>query len=207
MAAPHPFPDGTASGRTAAPPDLVAAKAELRRAMLARRAGLDGTGAGDAVAHHVLTGLAPPRDAVVAAYWPRGDELDPRSLLTALAARGQVLALPVTTARGQPLLFRRWQPGEEPPPGRYGLREPPPGAPELRPDWLFVPLLAFDRRGHRLGYGAGYYDRTLESLPGAVAIGLALAEQERPEVPAGPGDVPLRAVVTPAGIIHCGAVD
>ena len=196
MVAPHFVSD---------PDELAAGKARLRREMLARRAGIAAPEAAGAVARVILDGMPPPPGAVVSGYWPMGDELDPRPLLAALAARGHAVALPVTTRRGQPLRFRQWRPGEPLLPARFGLSEPAPDAPELRPDWLLVPLLAFDRRGHRLGYGAGYYDRTLEALPDAVALGFAYAGQEVPRVPDGPGDRPLRAVATERGVIRCGA--
>ncbi len=183
--------------------DLAAAKARLRHEMLTHRAGIAMPDAARAVAMVILEEAPPPLGAVVSGYWPLGHELDPRPLLEALSARGHAVALPVTTRRGQPLRFRQWQPGEPLMPARFGLSEPPPEAPELRPDWLLVPLLAFDRRGHRLGYGAGYYDRTLESLPGAMALGFAYAGQEVPRVPDGLGDRPLRAVATERGVIHC----
>lgn len=194
MVAPHLVSD---------PGELAAAKARLRHEMLAQRAGIATPEAAEAVARVVLDGMPPPPGAVVSGYWPMGDELDPRPLLAALASRGHAVALPVTTRRGQPLRFRQWRPGEPLLPVRFGLSEPSPEAPELRPDWLLVPLLAFDRRGQRLGYGAGYYDRTLEVLPGAVALGFAYAGQEVPRVPTGPGDRPLRAVATERGVIHC----
>ncbi|MHB0667823.1 5-formyltetrahydrofolate cyclo-ligase [Roseomonas mucosa] len=194
MVAPHFVSD---------PGELAAAKARLRHEMLAQRAGIATPEAAEAVARVVLDRMPPPPGAVVSGYWPMGDELDPRPLLAALASRGHAVALPVTTRRGQPLRFRQWRPGEPLLPARFGLSEPLPEAPELRPDWLLVPLLAFDRRGQRLGYGAGYYDRTLEVLPGAVALGFAYAGQEVPRVPTGPGDRPLRAVATERGVIHC----
>ena len=131
-----------------------------------------------------------------------GDEVDVRPLLATLAERGHSLALPVTTPRGQPLLFRRWRPGDALGRGPLGTSYPAAGE-EVRPDWLLVPLLAFDRAGRRLGYGGGYYDRTLSALPGAVAIGCAHAVQEAPEVPAGPDDVRLAWVATENGVIAC----
>jgi 5-formyltetrahydrofolate cyclo-ligase len=82
-----------------------------------------------------------------------------------------------------------------------GTRQPAPTAEALTPDVLLVPLLAFDRRGHRLGYGGGYYDRTLAALPGAVALGIGYAAQELDEVPAGPEDAPLAAIATEAGLV------
>ena len=182
---------------------LTERKAEARRSALARRKGADPTAAhGAALARHVLARCPPPPGAVVAGYWPMGDEMDVRPLLAALAERGHVLALPVTPPRGQPLRFRRWRPGEALRPGPLGTSVPAEGE-EARPDWLLVPLLAFDRAGRRLGYGGGYYDRTLAALRGAVAVGCAHSVQEVPEVPAGPEDVRLARVATETGVIEC----
>lgn len=177
-------------------------KAEVRRLALARRKGVDAAANGAALARHVLAHCAPPLGAAVAGYWPMGDEVDIRPLLAALAERKHPLALPVTPPRGQPLLFRRWKPGDALRPGPLGTSYPAEGE-EVRPDWLLVPLLAFDRAGRRLGYGGGYYDRTLAALPGAVAVGCAHAVQEMPEVPAGPGDVRLPWVATENEAIEC----
>jgi 5-formyltetrahydrofolate cyclo-ligase len=182
---------------------LTERKALARRDALARRRGADPAGAhGAALAGHILARCPPPPGALVAGYWPMGDEMDIRPLLETLAERGHVLALPVTPPRGQPLLFRRWRPGEALRPGPLGTAFPLAGE-AVRPDWLLVPLLAFDRAGRRLGYGGGYYDRTLPTLPGAVAIGCAHALQELDEVPAGPEDAPLAWVATEAEVIAC----
>ncbi len=177
--------------------DLAIAKAALRERMLAARRAMATPGAAEALARVVL-GLALP--GRVAAFWPLGDEIDTRPLLHALHARGQMVLLPVTPPRGQALVFRAWAPGAAMEAGRFGTRHPAAPATET-PDALLVPLLAFDARGHRLGYGAGYYDRTLQALPRAPAVGLAYAAQQLPEVPAGPGDVPLAMVATEAGVI------
>ena len=172
--------------------------------MLRLRAGCDPASATKDVTCNLLTELPPPDGAVVAGYWPIGDELDARPALLSLAARGHLLALPTTPPRGQPLTFRAWAPGGDLLSGRFGTLEPPAGAPDVTPTFLLVPLLAFDRRGGRLGYGAGYYDRTLASLPGATAVGLAFHRQEVAEVPTGPGDAPLHAIVTDREVILSG---
>jgi 5-formyltetrahydrofolate cyclo-ligase len=190
MAAPHP-----SSSR-----DLVEAKREARGRALAARAGCDPAW-GARLTEHVLRDNPPPAGAVVSGFWPLGGEIDIRPLLLALLERGHEIVLPVTPPRGQPLGFRLWRPGDPMAPEKFGTVRPT-GA-ERAPDFLLVPLLAFDRRGRRLGYGAGYYDRTLTALPAAGRLGCAYAAQEMDEVPAGPHDVRLPAVATERGIIRC----
>ncbi|MDP2620848.1 MAG: 5-formyltetrahydrofolate cyclo-ligase [Hyphomicrobiales bacterium] len=122
----------------------------------------------------------------VSAYHPIGAELDCLPLMARLAKAGHATALPVIAKRGERLIFRRWAPGEPLADGRAGIPIPPEDAPVVEPEVLLVPLLAFDREGYRLGYGGGYYDRTLTALrrQGPIlAIGLAFAVQE---IPAGP---------------------
>jgi 5-formyltetrahydrofolate cyclo-ligase len=175
---------------------------------LARRAGAgDPEAAGRALLRHLLPYLldgaaALPPGALVGGVWPLTGEIDLRPLLAALQDHGHDLALPVTPPRGQPLAFRRWQPGEALAEGPMGTRHPAAGAP-VQPDLVLVPLLAFDRIGRRLGYGGGYYDRTLAALPNCRAVGFGFAVQEVPEVPAGPRDVRLALVATEAGLIVC----
>jgi 5-formyltetrahydrofolate cyclo-ligase len=178
---------------------LQAAKAAARKLARAKRASLANIGAPERLAEAMLAQHAPPKGAIIAGYWPMGDEMDPRPLMLALASRGHALALPVTPPHGQPLAFRAWAPGAALSPGPMGTSEPVAGE-ELRPDVLLVPLLAFDRAGRRLGYGGGYYDRTLAALPGAKAIGIAYAGQEAASIPHEAHDRTLDMVLTEQGI-------
>jgi 5-formyltetrahydrofolate cyclo-ligase len=187
---------------TSDPPALAAAKARLRAASLAARAALRNPDAAGALADIVTRHCPPPSGALVAGFWPMGDEIDIRPLLRRLAEAGHQLALPVTPPRGQPLVFRRWAWGEALQPGRFGTSVPPDTAETVTPTALLVPLLAFDSRGRRLGYGGGYYDRTLAGLPCAWAVGVAFAGQQVALVPAGAHDVPLHGIATEAGFLR-----
>lgn len=181
-------------------------KAALRSAARADRDALQsGLGAASATGlvarfHNTpaLRALMTPT-SIFAGYMPIGSELDCRPLLNRLAAAGVPLCLPVVTAPDAPLLFRRWLPDDPLVPGSFGISEPGAAAPEVTPQVLLVPMLAFDRQGHRLGYGGGYYDRTLKALRAAhdiVAIGVAFAGQLRDKVPVSGGDEPLDWILT-----------
>ncbi|RYY12359.1 MAG: 5-formyltetrahydrofolate cyclo-ligase [Alphaproteobacteria bacterium] len=160
--------------------------------MRTRRRSCD-PGVGVRLAGHVLSaGLIAP-GAVIGGFWPLTDEIDVRPLLLALVGRGHRVGLPATPPRGAGLSFRRWQPGATLTPGRFGTVEPV--GPAIVPTLLLVPLLAFDRWGHRLGYGGGYYDRTLAALP-AFTIGCGFALQEVDRVPTETHDHRLNAVAT-----------
>jgi 5-formyltetrahydrofolate cyclo-ligase len=182
--------------------DLDASKRAAREAALARRHGLDPLAAGQALAGHVLRDCPPLPGATVSGFWPIGEEIDIRPLLHALHERGHPVALPVTPRRGEALTFRGWQPGDALVPERFGTMRPI-GDP-LTPDVLLIPLLAFDVTGARLGYGGGFYDRTLAGLPGRFRLGCAFAAQQVDVVPFGPYDMRLDAVATENGIIRCG---
>jgi len=178
-------------------------KTALRAAALARRAAL-----GDAPRAAAATALAarglPFRvapGAVVSGYVAIRGEIDPLPLLLALAGQGARLALPVIDGRDLPLRFRAWHPGDRLVTGQLGTSEPAPEAPELNPDILLVPLAAFDRLGHRIGYGAGHYDRTIAQLRRdrhVIAVGVGFAMQQIPAVPATAHDVALDYVLTEA---------
>jgi 5-formyltetrahydrofolate cyclo-ligase len=134
-------------------------------------------------------------------------EIDPRPLMQALDERGHGLALPVVAGAGQPLVFRAWTPGDPLRPAAFNTREPGPDKAEVTPRVLLVPLLAFDRAGYRLGYGGGFYDRTLAGLRAAgaaLAVGLAFAGQEVESVPRDPNDSRLDWIVTEAEAIRIG---
>ena len=140
------------------------------------------------------------------AFWPLADEIDTRPLIAALDEAGFAVALPVTGRMGTALTFRRWTPQTVMVSGKMGIQEPPADAETLEPDLLFVPLAAFDRRGHRIGYGAGFYDRTLADLrarKGITAVGLAYADQEVLFIPSEDHDQPLDFVVTEKDTIVC----
>ena len=179
--------------------DPLAEKAAARKLALSRRTPVPG--AGEALRDVILNEAPPPSGVLIGGFWPMGTEIDTRPLLTALLARGHALALPVTPPRGRPLVFRLWGPGTPMARGPLGTQHPAEGD-LVTPDWLIVPLLAFDRTGARLGYGGGYYDRTLRLLGRATAIGVAYAAQECPHVPTGPHDIRLTAIATECGVIR-----
>ena len=177
-------------------------KTALRREALARRAALE-PAARAALSRRLaeeglrLARLWRPR--IVSAFHPLRDEPDTLPLLTALAGQGFATALPLVVGRGSPLAFRLWRPGEPTRAGAMSIREPLEQAPAVDPDLLFVPLACFDRRGNRIGYGAGYYDRTLarlRALKPIHAIGVAYGVCEIAAVPYETHDQSLDAVVT-----------
>jgi 5-formyltetrahydrofolate cyclo-ligase len=152
--------------------------------------------------------------AVVGGYWPMSDEADPREVMRALAAKNHALALPRVEAKAQPLVFHRWREGEALIAHRFGMSEPHVDREVVVPAVLLVPLLAFDADGYRLGYGGGFYDRTLSSARAEVtpanpphrapiiSIGVAYAGQEVKALPHEAHDHPLDAVLTENGLRH-----
>ncbi|EZP57523.1 5-formyltetrahydrofolate cyclo-ligase [Sphingomonas sp. RIT328] len=133
---------------------------------------------------------------VVAGYVPFGSEADPAPLLAAAADAGCRLALPHVTRRDRPMRFLAWRCGDDLSEGLYRLRQPAADAAEVVPDIILTPLLGFDADGHRLGQGAGFYDRAFARLPFAWRVGVAWSVQQVDHCPADPWDVPLHAIVT-----------
>jgi 5-formyltetrahydrofolate cyclo-ligase len=177
------------------------AEAKNRRAAAAKA----GEGAADAVCRNLMAAVPLPANAVVSAYWPMGSELDPRPLMMELQESGHRITLPVVLEANQPLAFRAWSPGDELEPAAFNTQVPSPEKPELTPGVVLAPLLAFDRRGYRLGYGGGFYDRTLDILRSGgdvLAVGLAYAGQEVPAVPRDLNDKRLDWIVTEAEAIR-----
>lgn len=176
-------------------------KAALRAAALVARDGLSReirATAAQAIAGRGLP-FALARGAVVAGYAAIRSEIDPLPLMQRLAALGARLALPAAARRGRPLIFRGWSVDDRLVPGSLGISEPSPDATEVTPDIVLVPLAAFDRLGHRIGYGAGHYDVTLAHLrrtKPVVGVGLGFAVQEIEAVPALAHDVALDYVLT-----------
>jgi 5-formyltetrahydrofolate cyclo-ligase len=177
-------------------------KTALRRAALVRRGAIEPAARADFSRRLAEEGLRLARlwrPKIVSAFHPLGDEPDTLPLLTALAAEGFTTALPAVVGRGSPLTFRLWRPGDPTRAGAMSIREPLEGAPVVDPDLLFVPLACFDRRGNRIGYGAGYYDRSLAHLRAIKPVhtaGVAYGVCEVAAVPYEAHDQSLDAVVT-----------
>lgn len=183
---------------------LPAMKSALRAQALDRRQALEPAvraRAAQSIAEY-FDQLAPRLpDGPVAAYWPIRSEIDPRPALARLRACGHASALPVVTPEG--LVFRLWGEADSLAPAALGLMEPLAAAPQVEPAILLIPLAAFDRRGHRIGYGKGYYDRALAARPPLATIGIAHSVQEIPEIPDEPHDHPLDFVITEREIVDC----
>jgi 5-formyltetrahydrofolate cyclo-ligase len=185
---------------------LQNSKTALRRDAITRRDALPADArqaAAEAIAARAFPLVLAP-GTIVSGFMPMKSEIDPQPLMRQLAEQGVRLALPVLAGRGKPLVLREWTFGEPLSEGVWGIREPEPEAEEVEPDILLVPLLAFDRAGHRIGYGGGYYDRTIVQLrtrKAVVAVGLAFAALEVPVVPVTQGDAGLDLVLTEREVI------
>jgi 5-formyltetrahydrofolate cyclo-ligase len=188
------------------PDDIVAGKRALRVAAIARRQGLTAIERAEAARRLASIGLPlPSLDAgsAIAGFASLPEELDVVPLLERLHGAGHRICLPVMQGKAKPLAFRAWAPGDVMDVKLWGIREPNPDQPELEPDVLLVPLLAFDRHGWRLGYGGGFYDRTLRAhrtRNPITAIGVGFADQEVDAVPHLDYDERLDGVLTPEGL-------
>ena len=189
-------------------PEIAQQKKLARKAAEAARAMAHASLKDTAALNLARTGLdfaGPLPGRAVSAFIPFGDEIDTRPLLAKLAAEGFTTCVPVVVKPATPLEFRAWVPGEETVPGRWNIPVPPETAKVVEPDVLLVPLLAFDRRGYRLGYGGGFFDRTIERLRGlkpVVAIGVAYSAQAVDEVIRGEHDQKLDWILTESGPVQ-----
>jgi len=179
-------------------------KPAVRRVAAALRPALRAAApeAGLAIARHFLANVPIGAHSTCAGYIATRDEADPAPLMDELPQHGHAIALPRVAGPGSPLRFHAWQLGAVPVIGSYQLTEPAPDWPEALPDVLLVPLLAFDARGYRLGYGGGYYDRSLQELRrerSVLAVGIAYSGQEMPALPADSRDERLDWIVTETG--------
>lgn len=184
----------------------ASAKTMLR--IQARALRLQAARAAPDAAEQVLAHLPPAllsRARIVAGYLPQGAEIDPGPLMAAFAKAGARLALPAALSLDAPLVFRAYADGDQLEPEATGIASPTANAPELEPDLVITPLLAFDRLGARMGQGGGHYDRTLQALrrSGRVfALGLGYAGQEVARIPTQAHDQPLDAILTEKGYIE-----
>jgi 5-formyltetrahydrofolate cyclo-ligase len=184
--------------------DPAAAKRRCRAAaseVRVRAHASAGAAAGQALAATGLDFLG-REPGVVSGFMPFADEIDVLPLMARLAREGWRTALPVVVGRGKPLVFRAWAPGEPTIAGAWAIPVPPDSAPEVGPDVLLVPMLAFDGAGFRLGYGGGFYDRTLAALRAVkpvAAVGVGFAGQEVAQVPREAHDEPLDWILTEQG--------
>lgn len=185
------------------------AKAALRIKAHAARASLDHqerAEAARAASEHFFNEIPLQASDVVAAYWRIRDELDCQPILVRLMDSNQTVVLPVVLGPELPLELRVWEQGAALYEAGFGTLAPSDLAPHAVPDVIIMPLLGFDKLGTRLGYGGGYYDRTLAGLARKPRlIGLAYAAQELDEIPREPHDIPLDAIITENGVRHFGA--
>jgi 5-formyltetrahydrofolate cyclo-ligase len=184
-------------------------KQELRTAARRARAAAfayHGSAATEQLAAHGLGFAGIATTAIISGFSAIAEEISPLPLLMRLAREGHALCLPVLPGKGLPLSFRSWSPGDATQAAVWGIQEPLPAAAVLEPDVLLIPLLAFDARGNRLGYGGGFYDRTiarLRAMKPIVTIGIAFDEQRVDSVPHTAYDQRLEWILTPTGPMHC----
>ncbi len=188
--------------------DEIKRTARTEAAEIRKRATSENPDAGGQLRDQILNnaiqlGLSLPYH--VSAFLPIGSEIDTLPTMRALTDLGHITALPIVAAKSQPLIFRKWFVGEELVSGSFGTSEPLSSEPEIIPEVLLVPLLAFDAEGYRLGYGGGYYDRTIEKLERdapITTVGVAFSAQQVDTVPRGPYERPLRWIASGKQVIR-----
>ena len=183
--------------------DMSTFKQEARKAAFLRRKYAKAEMHDAQAVAHLLQAVLPFKGRTLAGYMPIRTEVDPVPVMAAMASFSP-LCVPVIDTAGAPLRFRQWMPGCRMVDGPFGARVPEAGT-WLTPSVLIVPLVAFDRKGGRLGYGGGYYDRTITQLREAykiTAIGYAFSGQEAQDLPLEPTDAKLDAIVTEQGILQ-----
>lgn len=183
--------------------NITVEKQAVRQAAMAQRkvAHLAAKGAGEAASGHLLAWLeTAPEIRSISGYMPIHTELDIMPAMLALHARGYTLSVPVIIGKAMPLKFRAWSPETKMVSGPFGARVPERGA-WMQPDLLLCPMLAFDKAGQRMGYGGGFYDRTIAKRAPIRALGYAYAAQQAETLPAEPTDMPLEGVITENGFL------
>ena len=185
--------------------DIVTAKKDLRAALMSRRGTIPDRQRHLAAARIAEIGaeaLSAEGSQAISVFHSFGSEIDTTPLMQVLSERGHTLCLPVIVARNEPLIFRRWSPGEPLVAGKFNIEVPAADAPVIVPQVMLVPLLGFDREGYRIGYGGGFYDRTialLRSKAPVLAVALAFAAQETDQIPHADYDQRVDAVLTEEG--------
>lgn len=189
---------------------LAALKVAARKAASSARKNareVAGPGASERLAAYVVDALSPQPGSFVSGFLPIGSEIDPRPALRRLREAGCRICLPCVVAPASPLVFRVWEEDDPLVTEEFGTRAPAPEAEAVDPDILLVPMLAFDSDGFRLGYGGGFYDRSLEALrqrKRVIAAGIAYDGQRAESVPLGPHDEPLDWVITDKAAYRAG---
>jgi len=186
-------------------PNFSEKKSCLRKIVLGRRSGLEEKQrkiASSQAVVYFLESVDLEKTSIISLYWPIGDELDCYPLIEKLQQQGHKICLPSIVGAKQPLVFREFSAGDKLVSAAFGTSEPQSSAKILMPDMIVLPLAGFDKQGNRLGYGKGFYDRTIAAMAKKPELcGLAFAVQELDNIPASPHDVPLEKIITENGLI------
>jgi 5-formyltetrahydrofolate cyclo-ligase len=188
------------------PAEVARWRKELRKRLIRDRLAMDPETRqrhGERIVHGIPEAVGRIQGLTISAFRPIQGEPDLTPFLEALASRGGRCALPVVVGTGMPLVFRAWAPGDPLEPGVWGIPVPPEDSPVVVPEVVIAPVVGFDRAGYRLGYGGGYFDRTLAALgPGVRFLGVGFFRSALPTIYPQPHDVPMEAVVTEGGIFR-----